>query len=214
MTPTPGTTRDLVTETVDIGGLRVGLVDTAGICDTGDEVEAEGIARARRALAAADFVILVLDRARPLTAGDRALLDDTARTARLVVVNKIDLPAAWNPADLGLDEGASLAVSLKTGEGTERLRPVMLRVLEGPPAVAPARENGAVTNIRHIDLLRRARAALARALEAVADPAGPVSEEFLLTDLQEARAAFEEITGRRTSDDLLRHIFSRFCVGK
>jgi tRNA modification GTPase len=90
----------------------------------------------------------------------------------------------------------------------------VLRVLEGPPAVAPSRESGAVTNIRHIDLLRRARAALARALEAVADPAGPVSEEFLLTDLQEARAALEEITGRRTSDDLLRHIFARFCVGK
>jgi tRNA modification GTPase len=214
VTATPGTTRDLVTETVDIGGLRIGLVDTAGICDTGDEVEAEGIARARRALAAADLVILVLDRARPLTAGDRALLDDTARTARLVVVNKIDLPAAWNQAGLGLDEGASLAVSLKTGEGTERLRPAVLRVLEGPPAVAPSRESGAVTNIRHIDLLRRARAALARALEAVADPAGPVSEEFLLTDLQEARAALEEITGRRTSDDLLRHIFARFCVGK
>jgi tRNA modification GTPase len=214
VTPIPGTTRDLVTETVDIDGLRVGLIDTAGLCDTTDEVETEGIVRARRALAASELVIVVLDRARPLDAGDRALLDETAQARRLVVVNKIDLPAAWQAGDLELDGDASLAVSLKTGEGTEGLRSRMVRALDGTPDPSPPRERSAVTNIRHIDLLRRARGALERATMAVADPGGPMSEEFVLTDLQEARTALEEITGKRTSEDLLRHIFSRFCVGK
>ena len=214
VTSVPGTTRDLVTETVDIEGLRVGLIDTAGIRDTRDEVETEGVMRARRASATADLVIVVLDRARPLDRANRALLDETARAHRLVVVNKIDLPAAWSPADLGPGGTASLAISLKTGEGTGELRLRMVRALDGAPDDGPARERSAVTNLRHIDLLQRARTALQRATAAIADPAGPMSEEFVLTDLQDAQAALEEITGKRTSEDLLRHIFARFCVGK
>ena len=89
----------------------------------------------------------------------------------------------------------------------------MIRIsLEGDTSVP--RDSAAVTNIRHADLLRAALSSLQRAAEALSDPAAPVPEEFVLTDLQGARAALEEVTGKRTPEDVLRHIFSRFCIGK
>ena len=104
-------------------------------------------------------------------------------------------------------------MSSKTGLGLDRLRSAIRTTLEAAnPATAP--DTAAVTNVRHGELLERARAAMRRAVEAVEAPGGPVAEEFVLTDLQDARAALEEVTGKRTSDDLLRHIFSRFCIGK
>ena len=209
VTSTPGTTRDLVTDTADIDGIRIDLVDTAGVRETSDEVEIEGVSRARQAWSTADLVLLVLDRSYPLDETDRDLLHETADLARLVVGAKCDLPAAWGDVD-GLP---AIAVSSKTGLGLDRLREAMRTTLEAAnPTTAP--DTAAVTNVRHAALLERARAALRRALEAVEAPGGPVAEEFVLTDLQDARAALEEVTGKRTSDDLLRHIFARFCIGK
>ena len=209
VTSRPGTTRDLVTDTADIDGIRIDLVDTAGVRATSDEVEIEGVSRARQAWANADLVLLVFDRSCPVDETDRDLTHETADMPRLVVGAKSDLPAAWMDAD-GLPV---IAVSSKTGHGLDCLRAAMRRTLEAAnPATAP--DTAAVTNVRHAALLERARAALHRAIEAVEAPGGPVAEEFVLTDLQDARAALEEVTGKRTSDDLLRHIFSRFCIGK
>ena len=92
----PGTTRDMLRETIDLDGIRLGLVDTAGIRASDDEVEQEGVVRARGAAGVADLVVLVLDQSRPLEEIDRALLHETAPAPRVVVVNKIDLPAAWS----------------------------------------------------------------------------------------------------------------------
>ena len=221
--PLPGTTRDLVTETVDIEGLRVALVDTAGIRggpdenDEIDEVEAEGVARARRSWTTADLVMVVLDGSQPLDGADIDLLRETASLPRLVVGNKNDLVPAWSSADTGLPVER---VSSKTGAGLSNLRQQLRSTLEGArPTTATGsagvpRDTAAVTNVRHAALLERARLALRRACESVDQPGGPVPEEFVLTDLQDARAALEEITGTRTSEDLLRHIFSRFCIGK
>jgi len=209
VTSTPGTTRDLVTDTADIDGIRIDLVDTAGVRVTSDEVEIEGVSRARQAWLNADLVLLVVDRSYPIEETDRDLLHETADMARLVVGAKCDLPPAW----VDVDDVPAIAVSSKTGFGLDRLRGAIRTTLEAAnPSTAP--DTAAVTNVRHAALLEKARAALCRAREAVEAPGGPVAEEFVLTDLQDARAALEEVTGKRTSDDLLQHIFSRFCIGK
>jgi tRNA modification GTPase len=210
VTAIPGTTRDLVTETADVDGLRLELVDTAGVRETTDEVESEGVARARRAWSTADLVLVVLDISAPLDDEDFTLLRETSNVPRLIVANKSDLPAVWRDAAVAVP---LIVVSSKMGDGLEALREEIRTALEGANP-ATARDTAAVTNVRHAALLERARVALGRAGDAVEAAGGPVAEEFVLTDLQDARAALEEVTGRRTSEDLLRHIFSRFCIGK
>ena len=209
VTPVPGTTRDLVTETADICGLRLELIDTAGMRVTADEVEAEGVARARRAWETSDLVVAVLDQSRPLEQIDFDLIAETASALRLIVVNKCDVPAAWSACDPGM---AIERISAATGDGIDALRMRMRDVLDG--AITTPRDSAAVTNVRHAALLERACAALKRASNGLEHEGGPVAEEFVLTDLHEARGALEEITGTRTSEDVLKHIFSRFCVGK
>ena len=210
VTPIPGTTRDLVTETADMDGLKLELVDTAGVRKTTDQVEIEGVSRARQAWATADLLLVVLDSSQPLEDEDIELLKETVAAPRVVVANKSDLPAAWRRLDPALP---TVAVSTKTGDGIDALRIEIRAALEGSGGGTP-RDTAAVTNVRHAALLDRAHAAMRRAADALEAPGGPVAEEFVLTDLQDARAALEEVTGKRTSEDLLRHIFSRFCIGK
>jgi tRNA modification GTPase len=201
VTAVPGTTRDLLTERADIGGLSLSLVDTAGVRDTVDVVEQEGVSRARNTLRVAELAIVVLDRSRPLTAEDRDVLEATADQRRVVVRNKSDLQASAASFD-GID------VSAKTGEGVEELIAAIATTLNSSE---PLRDSPQITNMRHVVLLERARASIDRAVTALE---GEVPEEFPLLDLQEAAQALQEITGKRTSDDLLRHIFERFCIGK
>jgi len=208
VTAIAGTTRDLLTERADIGGLSLALIDTAGVRETSDVVEQEGVSRTRGALGVADLVLVVLDGSRAITDEDRGILAETASQPRLVVQNKSDLPA--------LVTEPGVAISARTGAGLDDLIAAIANVLSddgGNPflGLADERDQPAVTNVRHTVLLERARAALLRATEALE---GEVSEEFPLLDLQEAAHALQEITGRRTSDDLLRHIFERFCIGK
>lgn len=203
VTAVPGTTRDLLTERADIGGLSLALIDTAGVRDTADIVEQEGVSRARSALSVADLILVVLDRSRPLTDDDRELLGRTAAQPRVIVVNKCDLPAAWDASGL-----TRVEISVLTGSGLDDLIAAIARALS---AEESSRDRPAVTNLRHAMLLQRARAALLQATDALE---GSISEEFPLLDLQEAGHALQEITGRRTTDDLLQHIFKNFCIGK
>ena len=191
VTEVPGTTRDLVTEAIDLNGLRVTMVDTAGLCDTDDIVEAEGVARSRGAQRVADLVLLVVDEEDDVEAVDRN---------HLIVQNKCDLDRPVR----------GIRISAKTGAGLDDLRNAMMEALD----IDLQRDRPEITNIRHIGLLERAHAALIRAREAALADGGSMPEEFVLADLQEARAALEEVTGRRAPDDVLAHIFSRFCVGK
>jgi tRNA modification GTPase len=197
VTEVPGTTRDLVTEVVDIEGLRVTIVDTAGLRDTDDPVEAEGVSRARQALAVADLVLRVEDRSRPRTRLG------ALNYRVLYVANKSDLAPAW-------DDEQAVSVSAATGEGLDELRRRIAVALD----VDAQRDRPAMTNVRHIALVDRAHAALARARDAARAEGGSMPEEFVLADLAEARAAFEEISGRRAPEALLEHIFSKFCIGK
>jgi tRNA modification GTPase len=212
VTAVPGTTRDVLTERADIGGLSLSLFDTAGVRDTIDVVEREGVARSRGTLRVADLAIVVLDRSRPLSNDDRDVLSSTANQRRLVVINKSDLPAALTLEPLEPQEPQEpqepLQLSATTGAGVAELIEAIATALN---ASEPSRDTPLMTNTRHVALLERSRAALDRAATALAEG---VPEEFPLLDLQEATHALQEITGRRTSDDLLRHIFERFCIGK
>jgi tRNA modification GTPase len=195
VTDRPGTTRDLVTETMDLDGLRLTLVDTAGLREATDPAEIEGVERSRQAVAVADAIVHVIDDDNP---------PEASAVNRLIVRNKIDVSPA-SGAGVGV-----IAVSARTGDGLSQLRERLSRVL-GADA---KRERADITNVRHVALVERAHAALQRARLASMTEAGAMPEEFVLADLQDARAALEEITGRRTSDELLAHIFTRFCVGK
>lgn len=207
VTPMAGTTRDLVTEVVDIGGVPVTVVDTAGVrLAPTDAIEAEGISRAAAARTIAALLVVVLDRSAPLTEDDHALLKETAARPRVIVANKCDLARAWAASDIG---HPVIETSALHGDGVDRLRSAMLAVIGG--LMPDGRDVPAVTNLRHVDLLTRARGALERA--AAAASAG-VPEEFVLADINEARGLLEEITGARTSEDLLGHIFASFCIGK
>jgi tRNA modification GTPase len=202
VTPVPGTTRDLVTEAVDVQGIRVTFVDTAGLRDASDVVEAEGVSRTRGAARAADLVIEVVDGAGRDEDGPPPGVG--GRTGRVVRVSaKADLP------DFAARAG-SVVVSAATGLGLDDLR----REIVGALGAGIAGDTPAISNLRHIGLLTRGLASIARARRGVTEGRAPASEEFILADLAEARAALEEISGKRTSDAVLRQIFERFCVGK
>jgi tRNA modification GTPase len=208
--PGPGTTRDMLRETVDLDGIRLGLVDTAGIRASDDEVEQEGVTRARGAAGVADLVVLVLDRSRALDDVDRALLRDTASAPRVVVVNKVDLQRKWAAEDLDAGPGV-VQLSLKSGEGLPDLRAAMRAALD---VGEPLRDAAIVTNVRHETLLRQARDGVARAMDNLAQAGESASEELILADIAVARTALEEVTGRRSTEDLLQRIFEKFCIGK
>jgi tRNA modification GTPase len=206
VTEVPGTTRDLLTETVDVDGIPMTLVDTAGVRTNAiDAIEVEGIARAVAARDVANAVLIVLDRSRPLDDDDRRLLEATRNRPRVVVANKADLSAAWNGDALGGIE--YWPASARTGAGVDAIR----AALAGAVACEPLRDVPAITNVRHVDLLSRAKTSLERA-EAAARVGTP--EEFVLADLNDARQRLEEVTGARTPDDVLHAIFERFCIGK
>jgi len=209
VTEVPGTTRDLLTEAVTLDGLRVTLVDTAGVRASADPVEREGVARADRARAAADLVVLVLDGSAPLEDEDLRLLEETAGGPRVVVRNKADLPPG--SGHFGGRE-SFVAVSGLTGSGVNDL----IRSINRELGWSGVGEPPALSNPRHIELLGRVREALDAAGQLLTNAAAgeTVPEEMILADLQRARGALEEVTGRRTTDELLNEIFSKFCIGK
>jgi tRNA modification GTPase len=210
VTAVPGTTRDLVTETIDIGGMAVALVDTAGWRETRDLVESEGVARGTQARAIADLVLVVIDRSEPLADEDARLLAEIADGNRIVVFNKSDLEPCQSPVEhASQDCSTGIQVSALTGEGFEPLRRAIASALVGEERL---RDAAPISNTRHIALLEQCRASLDAARHAA--DAGNVPEEFLLIDLQAARMRLDEVVGRRTSEDVLRHIFERFCIGK
>jgi len=238
VTATPGTTRDLVSETVAIGGIPVRLVDTAGIRQALDEAESIGIRKSMEALADADLVLVVTDASQPVTEEDEELAGQATQRAAIVVENKCDLRAsgqgsgASTPSPTAPEGRPKIAqrfsagtgsgeervpegrlshvrTSAITGEGIAELRAEILRHVGGE-AGAQA-EAGFLTNVRHQGLIQDSWTALDAARNAVA---GKVPHEMLLLDLYNALRPLDAITGATTTDDILNLIFSTFCVGK
>ncbi len=203
VTATPGTTRDLVTETVALGGIPVKLVDTAGIRRALDEAESIGIRKSMEALADADLVLVVLDSSQLVGEEDRRLLELVGQRSAILVENKSDITSSQFRAP-----GSQLRVraSALTSEGIPELRAEILRHVGGGRG-----ESGFLTNARHQGLVRDALSALDGAVSAVR---GKVPHEMILLDLYNALRPLDEITGATTNDDILNLIFSRFCIGK
>ena len=207
VTATPGTTRDLVTETVAIGGIPVKLVDTAGIRRALDEAESIGIRKSMEALAEADLVLIVRDASQSVAAEDRELVAQVGQRPALIVENKSDILSSQ--FSVLSSELGCVRTSAVTGEGISALRSEILRHIGGDHGI-PA-ETGFLTNARHQQLVRDSLTAFAAAKTAVANK---VPHEMLLLDLYNALHALDEITGATTTDDILNLIFSTFCIGK
>jgi len=221
VSPVPGTTRDTIEETANIGGLPVVLVDTAGLRAPADEVELEGIRRSRAAVDRAELVLHVLDGSEPLTAEDRRFLGEFAAKKRILVCNKADLPrrldmrelrashpdAASNHATPGTE--TVLEVSCLTGQGLEALRDAIRSSGLSQSADAACAE--IAISARHQEVLLRVREAMNRAMAALQQA---LPWELMAVDLHEALRAAGEITGETVTEDLLETIFSRFCIGK
>ncbi|HEX4424035.1 MAG TPA: tRNA uridine-5-carboxymethylaminomethyl(34) synthesis GTPase MnmE [Terriglobales bacterium] len=202
VTATPGTTRDLVTETVAIGGIPVKLIDTAGIRRALDEAESIGIRKSLETIADADLVLVVRDASQSITAEDEELLKPITGRPVILIENKCDLPAAKS-------EPGSVRTSALTGEGIAELRNEILRHI-GSESGAQS-ETGFLTNARHQSRVRESITALETAQSAVGNK---VPHEMLLLDLYGALRPLDEITGTTTNDDILNLIFSTFCIGK
>ena len=206
VTATPGTTRDLVTETVAIEGIPVRLVDTAGIRHSLDEAESIGIRKSKEALADADLVLVVLDASQEEAAEDTELIAQASMRPTIVVKNKIDLKLA--PQQSG-NRAPDLRTSAVTGEGIPELRAQILQHIRGNTGAEL--EQGFLTNVRHRGLIEDSLTALEAAKKAVAQK---IPHEMLLLDLYNALRPLDAITGATTTDDILNLIFSTFCIGK
>jgi tRNA modification GTPase len=211
VTEMPGTTRDLISEYTNIGGIPVRLLDTAGIHDYGSFVENLGIDRSREAIADADAILLVGDISRPLTEEDLALREQLKDLRCFAILNKSDLSCCWSETERNRFTGTWpwMEVSAKTLAGIDGLRAKILEQILGPAGMH--REGILVTNLRHCRDLEEAETDLVRAASALEEG---LSEEFALTDLHRGLRKLGEITGETGVEDLLTEIFSRFCVGK
>lgn len=207
VTSVPGTTRDVIEEAIDLDGVIIQLVDTAGIRETEDPLEREGIRRSRSAQKDADLQVIVIDGSLPVAEDDLRLIEDAAAGKYVVAVNKTDLGMEVDAS--AVRSGSCVAISAKTGEGIDRLRMVIRSQLVG--GGAESTDGVMVTNVRHQAALQRAREALDQAQASVT--AG-MADELVAVDVRAAADALGEITGTITTDEILEQIFSTFCVGK
>jgi tRNA modification GTPase len=203
----PGTTRDTIEEMANIRGLPVVFIDTAGLRVARDEIEQEGIRRSRQSLEQAELILHVLDSSERLTDDDRNYFAELDGKKRIVVLNKVDLPAQLVPSTL--DTRHSVSVSCVTGEGIESLKDTIRNLVWSGEIKAEMLE--VMINSRHQDALNRARDATDRTLAALRSEQ---TLELVALDLRIAVNAIGEIVGKTTTEDLLDMIFSQFCIGK
>jgi tRNA modification GTPase len=220
VTPIPGTTRDLVAESANIGGIPLRFVDTAGVREALDEVERIGVERTLRAIADSDLRLLVLDASEPWTDEDAGLIRKLRPLgALLLACNKSDLPQRLTANVLGdllvaagVTEGPRMEAvwtSALTGEGIPELREKILAAAVPAQDIAP--EGEFITNLRHQQLIKVSLEGLAKARQAAGRR---IHHEMLLIDLYDALRPLDQITGATYVDDVLDIIFKSFCVGK
>ncbi len=211
VTAIPGTTRDLVTERLAVGGIPIELVDTAGLREGADEAETIGIEKSREALADANLVLVVVESGVPLSDEERGLLERLRGRRAMLVRNKCDLDLEGISGEYVTEAVADVPVvrtSAMTGEGMDTLRSVLLELVKG---AGDGSETGMLTTLRHHEAVKGALAGLVRA-RAAAESGIP--HEMVLLDLYEALRQLDSLTGETTADDILNRIFSTFCIGK
>ena len=209
VTDIPGTTRDTVEVNIELGGLPLRLIDTAGLRDSDDPIEQLGVERSRAAMEGAGLIFLLCDGSVPFTGEDAALLERAMSLAPTVLIwSKSDLPSAPGPAQAPDRLPPAVALSAKTGAGLDDLEQAVAALFPQDSAVPYGQ---LLTNQRQEEAARRARGSVGRAREAL--EAG-VTPDALLTDVEEALAALGELTGQSVREDVTDRIFSKFCVGK
>ena len=206
VTEIAGTTRDTVEETVMLGSTRLRLIDTAGIHDTDDRIEAMGVERSRQATENADVVLFVCDGSQPLTEEDHRVIDLCLDAKRAIaLINKSDLGSKVSPSDLPFD--TVIHICAKTGEGLDLLADTIDLMFAGS---APC-DGSVLTNPRQYDAISRALSGMETALCGLKMGLTP---DAVLTDIEEAMYAMGEVTGATVREDITNRIFERFCVGK
>ncbi|MCI1986211.1 MAG: tRNA uridine-5-carboxymethylaminomethyl(34) synthesis GTPase MnmE [Lactobacillus sp.] len=208
VTDVAGTTRDVLEEYVNVRGVPLKLIDTAGIRDTEDKVEKIGVERSRQAITKADLILLVMDASQPLTAEDQALLSATDAKRRLVILNKQDLPVQLDLGD-AVPEADIIRTSITTGAGVAALDTKIADIFAG--GIDNSQTTVMVSNARQIGLLQQAKASLKSVLTGIA--AGmPI--DLVQIDMTAAWDKLGEITGDAAPDELITQLFSQFCLGK
>ena len=213
VTAIPGTTRDVLEESVNLGGVALTIVDTAGIRETGDEVEKIGVARSLSALEQADLILYVLDLPHMITAEDREILTTVGTKPCIIIANKTDLIPDVDKAVAQISQSVSpspvVSMSLVKGEGLDQLEKTIISLVFQGDVKPP--QSVMVTSARHKEALRRALVSLLD-LQSAADAGYAV--DLLTIDLHTALEAMGEITGETVSVDLAQEIFRSFCIGK
>ena len=206
VTDIPGTTRDTVEETVMVGSVKLRLIDTAGIRETEDTVEAIGVQRSKQAVENADLTIFVCDGSRELTQEDLDIIDLCCeRENAVALINKTDLGQVVEPSDLPFMY--VIEICARSGEGLEQFADLVDTLFEGNMPC----DGSILTNARQYDAIRRAYEAMLRALQGLKLGLTP---DAALTDVEEAMEAMGEVTGATVREDITARIFERFCVGK
>jgi tRNA modification GTPase len=204
VTDISGTTRDLIEADLNLDGVILKLIDTAGIRSTQDIIEKIGINKSKKAIESADLILLVLNQAEKLNELDKRLLKLTENKQRILIGNKIDLGR-----QIDLDNENIINISAKTKEGIERLSQAVKKLFIDEKILNSDR--ALLSNVRHIGKFKEVRTALLDAKKAAEDQ---IPIDFVEIDLRKAWANLGEITGQSTSDDLLDNLFSNFCLGK
>ena len=209
VTDIPGTTRDTISEVINLEGIPVLITDTAGVRSATDRIEQLGIDRTRRAIADADLIVAIVDGSQPLTDEDKKIVGEASESFCVVALNKSDLESfCINDAEQIVENPVLVPVSAKTGSGLDKLCGEIIK-----PFSANYLDEGGfvITSARHYDLLRRTGDALQSSGSLVRHGA---SEELILAGLYEALRYLGEITGETTPEAILSQIFSTFCIGK
>jgi tRNA modification GTPase len=200
----PGTTRDIIEETLNIKGIPARVVDTAGIRHPGNKVEKIGIDRAVKALIGSDLALLVIDGSELLKKEDHSLIDRTKSSKRIIVINKSDLPKRATIKGI-----ANISISALKGKGIGELEELIYDTIVTNKVVAENMD--VMVNLRHKEALERARELLHKCLGSVQKK---MQADFIAMDIKGALAALGEVTGENVSEEVIDRIFEQFCVGK
>jgi tRNA modification GTPase len=208
VTPIPGTTRDLIEDTIYLNGIKVKIIDTAGIREPGNVVEEEGIKRVKQKISEVDLIIWLLDSSQPYSEDDKEVFRAIGRQNCIIVINKIDLPQKLEMDTIPAKNLDLIAISALKDQGLDHLKEeIFTRFIGG------TRKNNAllITNMRHRDALVKTGSNIEQAL-LLKEKGEPI--EFIAFELREGLNHLAEITGETCSEDILNDIFSRFCIGK